>query len=278
MGSANRKIRYLFDDLAEAVLHDADEAAKALKEAGLDPDAVAREGRAFIELLQGKASEAEENPVRDLARRLQRARGREDSKTQAKPPFKRAAVLAWVVYYLVRVLGEVRRYRAGKTAYLLERGLGLGLFTTHTKKPWGPYDSNLKYKDAEPIARGQRWLITRRNSSYIELGSKIQKALQYAHRYLKDEELAIDYIKYLATYTDDELETITTVDWIALELSESGEEVYVETIREAIGRSKEWEEKLGRENFSHASIAKALRQLQQIGLLTHASGIQENNQ
>ena len=273
MDSANRRIRNLFDDLAKAVLNDADEAAKALKEAGLDPDTVAREGRAFIESLQGKVSEAEGNPVHELAQRLQRARRRAEPQTRAQPPFKRAAVLAWIVYHLVRVLGGVRRYRAGKTAYLLERGLGLGLFTTHTKKPWGPYDSKLKYVDGEPIARKKRWVVTFKNSSIIKIGSQMQEALRFAPRYLKDVELAKAYINHLAKYTNDELETIATVDWIALELSESAEVVSAETIRNALSNSEEWKEKLNRLNFSHASIANALRQLQQIGLLPHASGI-----
>ena len=95
----------------------------------------------------------------------------------------------------------------------------------------------------------------------------MQEALHFARRYLKDVELAKEYIDHLANYTNDELETITTVDWIARELSERGEVMSVESIRHAIGGSEEWKSKLARENFSRVSIDKAIRQLQRMRLL-----------
>ena len=198
--------------------------------------------------------------MHSLVADLERVRGVEPEKGNRYIKFKRAVVWTWIVYELTRLAGEAGRYRVGKTAYFLERGLHLGLFQQHQKKKWGPYDSAAKYHDAEPIAKKKGWLQVKGKASY-ELGQSVTEIFKYTSRYLKDDVVASKFVEFLSNLSFARLETISTVDMAAVELAGQGKEVSVRSIAEFLNTSAEWKDKLARDNFSDFHIRESLEEL-----------------
>ncbi|WP_259069481.1 hypothetical protein [Salinibacter ruber] len=72
MDGTNRRERIgrLFDQLAEAVLHDKEEAREVLEDAGKSPEEVRRRGREFIGRVSGQAKLAEAKQKKSRLERL----------------------------------------------------------------------------------------------------------------------------------------------------------------------------------------------------------------
>jgi len=72
MDGTNRRERIgrLFDQLAEAVLHDKEEAREVLEEAGKSPEEVRRRGREFIRRVSGQAKLARAKQKKSKLERL----------------------------------------------------------------------------------------------------------------------------------------------------------------------------------------------------------------
>jgi hypothetical protein len=72
MDGTNRRERIgrLFDRLAEAVLHDKEEAREVLEEAGKSPEEVRRRGREFIRRVSGQAELAQAEKKKSKLERL----------------------------------------------------------------------------------------------------------------------------------------------------------------------------------------------------------------
>ena len=232
------------DDVASRALQRAMEAV-ALGSAWLDDT-----------IDEGAANLGEE--LRNLRDRPYEFRGK------AKEPFRKAAVYTWVALSLAK-RARATRLATQKTTYFLERGLSLGLFTDYRRKPLGPYDHGAKYRDAEPIAERQGWLVIRGAS--LEPGPAAAKVDTYAHRYIRDPELATKIVDVLAPLSDEELETWATVDWAAQEIASREQRVDVHGIREFLDGSTEWRQKLRKSNFSEARIREALIQLVRLGFV-----------
>ena len=213
------------------------------------------------------AAGAPRNAVGRLADDLVVARSSRHTHPQgsAPRPFKRAAVLSWTVERLhARRGGRVTRLTTQKALYLLERGLDLQLFDEHQKMQLGPYDPKARYKDAEPIARGKKWLAGQ--GATFAPGPNVQEAAGFATRYLGAEEIAGRLVDLLAGLTDPELETLATVDAAALDLRRRGKEVTVESIRLFLAEVPEWKGKLERSNFSEECITRALQRISRLRL------------
>ena len=226
-----------------------------------DPDQVAqRTLQSWCTILRDEQRESD----KDLSGRLRimRQMGAMPSSSGGKAfpndKFKRAAVMAWTVHRISKD-GKVSRYKTGKCLYLLERGMKLGLFTKHKKMPRGPYDSTLRYKDAEPIAQKKGWILVEEPS--LQVGDSIEEADKYAPRYLRDDELATEFLLFIAEYSDQELETLTTVDAITVELLKDERSVSVEAIKQALDNSREWDHKLSMDNFTDTAISEAIDRL-----------------
>jgi hypothetical protein len=187
-------------------------------------------------------------------------------KRAAPLPFRRAAVYTWVCSELLQEYPRPTRYAVGKISYLLEIGLDLGLFTTHKKKAAGPYDPALRYRDAEPIAvEQQRWLVAE-GTSY-EPGPDIDKAMQYAPRYLKDLAAARALVHYCSNVSGPFLETWTTVLMATQDLDREGRPATIDAIREHIASFDEWAAKLQKKHFTSKSIEDALGLSRRLGLI-----------
>jgi hypothetical protein len=187
------------------------------------------------------------------------ARGR------APKEFRRAVVYTWIVQVLAPQRERVSRLAAQKVAYLLEQALGLGLFTDHEPKLLGPYDSRVKYRDAEPIAAKQGWINVQAAS--LEPQRVDVKFERYLHRYLPSEALARSFVTRLGRLTDEQLETWATVLWAGRALVVRGAPVTTDTVKSFLHDNVEWRPKLKRENFSSERIAEALARLSQLRLL-----------
>lgn len=194
--------------------------------------------------------------------KVSRDRPRGTSRGRASVEFKKASVLAWIVD---QHGGAVSRFRVHKEAYTLERCLGLDVFGDYKKMPLGPYDPKLKYRDGEPIARKQRMLQIR--GHIMSPGQKIGDCRKYAPRYLLDVGLAQTLVSFLGRLTDEELETLTTIDAVCAEVSLGEDSSSLETIKCYLRDSPEWRGKLSKRSFADSEILIALFRLNQLGLI-----------
>lgn len=205
---------------------------------------------------------------KELAAELEKGRRRVEKqrdKGTAAVTFRRAAVYAWTFDILRQSRDIESRYRVGKAAYLLEEALGLELFTSHKKMAAGPYDSDLRYQDAEPIADERDWFSA--NRSMLIADENLSEVLKYAPRYVGDPEVAERFLAFLAQLTDAQFETWTTVLASARDLQETSSPVTLSAIEETIGEHEEWSRKLEKDHFTESAIVEALTHLQRLGLL-----------
>jgi hypothetical protein len=217
--------------------------------------------KAFEEV---KAAQSED--LRRLSLELHEIRSHQQVPLNRKAPlqFQRASVLAWTVANLQKRRERVSRLAAQKSVYVLEHALGLHLFEEHQRKRLGPYDSTARYKDAEPIARQKMWI--EEQGAALLPGTKAAEADRYAERYLRAVALARQLVEILASLTDDELETLATVQAVVSELRKEGNETDVDAVKQRIAEIPEWAGKLSRRNFRDRDIALALQRLTALGL------------
>jgi hypothetical protein len=210
-----------------------------------------------------KGADRQISQVAESMKRVRREKATRFQGGRANPRFKRAAVLAWTVERMQRRRERVTRLCTQKAVYFLERGLDLDLFTQHRRMKLGPYDSQAKYKDAEPIAQQQGWIVARGTS--LAPGPKIDAVHRYASRYLVAEDVAAGLIDLLAGLSDDELETWATVDVGAVALRSQGRTVDAAAIKGHLSTDPTWAPKLRKANFSDDRIARALQDLGYLG-------------
>ncbi len=215
-----------------------------------------------------RLAEGVEEEERRLARLLAQARrtvARRRGGGKARPPFRRAAVQTWVFDQLRGSHERVSRYVTYKTVYLVERALNLELFTSYQKMKAGPYDPQLRYRDAEPIALKQGWIAVA--GLDLVAGKNIKEVHKYAPSYLGGVQGAREFIQFLAQVPPWDLETWTTVDTTARELIGREQPVTPEGVRAVLAASPEWKQKLKKQNFSTTRIAAAIEHLSRLGLL-----------
>jgi hypothetical protein len=211
-----------------------------------------------------KAAQAED--LRRLSLELHEIRSREQAAPDRKASlqFQRASVFAWTVANLQARRERVSRLAVQKSVYMLEHALDLHLFEEHQRKRLGPYDSTARYKDAEPIARRKMWI--EQEGTAILPGTKAAEADRYAERYLRAVEPARQLVEILASLSDDELETLATVQAIVAELAKEGTTADVDAVKQRIAEIPEWADKLNRRNFNDGDIDRALRRVTALGL------------
>lgn len=204
--------------------------------------------------------------IQRLSLELHQIRSREQVATNRRAPlqFQRASVFAWTVAKLKQRRERVSRLAAQKSIYMLEHALDLHLFEEHQRKRLGPYDSTARYKDAEPIARRKMWI--EEEGTALMPGTKAAEADRYAERYLRAVELARELVEILASLTDDELETLATVQAVVTELRKEGLEAGVAAVKRRIAEIHEWAGKLSRRNFRDRDLTLALQRIALLGL------------
>ena len=179
----------------------------------------------------------------------------------ANENFQRAAVYAWLAHgWGASTDHTASRMAVQKLAYLLECGLGFGLYDKHAKHPLGPYDPTATYRDAEPIAVKNDYLV-RVGKHELGLGPKAEKALSLAERYLRDAAVAQAFVRSLRELGLDRwaLETLATVHAVVSELPVG--DISAEAVRDALANDEKWSTKLSRPNFTRTKIEEALHRL-----------------
>ncbi len=211
------------------------------------------------ELLE-RVGEEREDGVAEIGAELERLRASPYAfRGKAPITFRRIAVYAWIAGMLAEEAGTgVSRLRVQKVAYLLEHGLSLGVFPTHGKYRYGPYDPSLTYRDAEPGCLRAKYL-QKGDDDLLEPGPKLSKALDYAKRYLREESVARALVLHLSGLDEWSLETLTTVHSVVADLNLST--VDARAVSQAIEADAKWQAKLRRENFTYERIEQALRVL-----------------
>ncbi len=232
---------------------------------GVDDSGVAENAlRQGLELLSVRVAEKE----RRLAVLLAQERNlvaRQRNKGKARAPFRKAAVQTWVFDQLRGDRDRVSRYITYKTVYLVERALDLGLFTTYRRMKAGPYDPQLRYKDAEPIARDNHWIVV--EGLDLLPGRNIGQVYKYAPSYLGGGRAAGSLIRLLSRVLPWDLETLTTVDTAAQALLAREQPVTGESVTSFLAADPEWKDKLHKRHFSIARIKAAIEHLSRLGLL-----------
>ncbi|MFA7136320.1 MAG: hypothetical protein WC125_10740, partial [Bacteroidales bacterium] len=130
------------------------------------------------------------------------------------------------------------------------------------KKAAGPYADEVRYKGGEPIAKCANYIATTtgRQGTTFARGKDIGKALDYIQSWGREADIkwVADKLKFKSV---DELELLATVDMAICDLTEAGTPVSVQSIKHLIATNAEWKEKLKKQTFSDANIARAIREL-----------------
>lgn len=178
---------------------------------------------------------------------------------KAPVTFRRIAVYGWITGILSGDGNQgVSRMRVQKVAYLLENGLELGIYRTHKRHRYGPYDSSLTYRDAEPGCLKKGYLV-QGEDHLLRPGPKHFQAEKYAVWYVREETVARALIEVLRVFDEWTLETLTTVHAICAQLNDT--DITVEKVMNAIAGDDSWRDKLQRSSFTPERIAEAIRML-----------------
>jgi type I restriction enzyme S subunit len=180
-------------------------------------------------------------------------------------PIEDAVILAVVTDLYATPQYPLAPFYSQKFPYLLHRHID-GIAEGYHKLAAGPYNPELKYRTALPIAIRNKYVVTRkatyRGITYQTLlvGEKIDQAKRYFSQWHGDEPL--EWLKQFKLINirnrRDELELLTTVDMAMVELRKENKPVTVPAIKEIIQKSKEWKAKLKRELFSDENIVRAI--------------------
>jgi type I restriction enzyme S subunit len=186
------------------------------------------------------------------------------SPIQRKDLFKDAILISNLIAELATDQYPLSRYRYTKHSYFVKRELRQDIFTDYPKMPGGPYSHANRYKGPEKIMQGRKYVIPK-GPGFIA-GPKIQEAKNWASKYRING--AISKVKnYLKYKTNDELETLSTLDYLILELKKKGIDNFSPKILiDTLGSTPEWKHKLEQNNFSEESIKNGLIELKKFGL------------
>lgn len=160
---------------------------------------------------------------------------------------------------------RVTRLAVQKISYLLEQALSLGIFVEHDRKPLGPYDSNARYKDAEPIARKKGWLAV--IGTTLRATGDLGPVNRFLPAYVRAKEVAARLVEYLSRLSDDQLETLATAHWISRELEAAKKTVTIAAVVRVLEEIPEWRGKLARPNFTQVRLEEAVSLLRRLRLI-----------
>jgi len=174
-----------------------------------------------------------------------------------------AVILAVVTDLYATEQFPLTPFYAQKFSYLLHRHME-GVVQGYHKLAAGPYNAELKYKTALPIAKKNRYVATRKSNykgttyQAMVVGDNIQQAKGYFARWHSDEPLKwLEQFRYIKNRRN-ELELLTTVDMAMVELREAGKPITVQSVKDVIQASEEWKAKLKRELFSDVNIERTI--------------------
>ena len=171
-----------------------------------------------------------------------------------------AVVIATLVKHFGRENYPLGRKRYTKLSYLLHRHVESET-DGYLKKAAGPYNPQTKYGGPEKIAKKNGYITQHKgpkgHSGYIA-ADNIAEAEGYFEKWYGPE--VIQWLEQFRYKRNDDLEVLTTVDMVVLELRASGRSVTVAAVKDVIASHLEWKAKLDRTAFSDANIAAAIKQ------------------
>lgn len=175
--------------------------------------------------------------------------------------FDDAVMIAGIVDALYSDKYPLGRKKVQKCLYLLRRYQGEST-AAFKKKAAGPYADEVRYKGGEMIAKNMNYIATfnKKQGTTFARGKNISKALAYVQSWDRQADIkwVADKLKYKSV---NKLELLATVDIATCDLMEAGTPVSVQSVKHLIATDVEWKEKLKKQNFSDANIARALREL-----------------
>lgn len=175
--------------------------------------------------------------------------------------FDDAVMIAGIVNALYSNKYSLGRKKVQKCLYLLRRHQDEST-EAFKKKAAGPYADEVRYKGGEPIAKGANYITTTtgRHGTTFACGKDIGKALGYIESWGREADIkwVADKLRFKSV---DELELLATVDMAICDLTEAGTPVSVQSVKHLIATNAEWKEKLKKQTFSDANIARAIREL-----------------
>ncbi|MGI6446739.1 MAG: restriction endonuclease subunit S [Candidatus Ozemobacteraceae bacterium] len=175
--------------------------------------------------------------------------------------FDDAVMIAGIVNAFYSNKYPLGRKKVQKCLYLLRRYQDEST-EAFKKKAAGPYADEVRYKGGEPIAKCANYIATTtgRQGTTFARGKDIGKALDYIQSWGREADIkwVADKLKFKSV---DELELLATVDMAICDLTEAGTPVSVQSIKHLIATNAEWKEKLKKQTFSDANIARAIREL-----------------
>lgn len=175
--------------------------------------------------------------------------------------FDDAVMIAGIVNALYSNKYSLGRKKVQKCLYLLRRHQDEST-EAFKKKAAGPYADEVRYKGGEPIAKGANYITTTtgRQGTTFACGKDIGKALGYIESWGREADIkwVADKLRFKSV---DELELLATVDMAICDLTEAGTPVSVQSVKHLIATNAEWKEKLKKQTFSDANIARAIREL-----------------
>jgi len=187
-----------------------------------------------------------------------------ENTTRHNQAIEDAVILAAITDLYANPQYYLAPFYAQKFPYLLQRYIK-GAVKGYHKLPAGPYNPELKYRTALPIAIKNKYIISRKatymGTVYDELfiGEKIEEAKSYFKQWYGSEPLKwLEQFRYIKNRKD-ELELLTTVDMAMVELRQNSGVVSVKSIKEIIQNNKKWKKKLKRELFSDNNIDRAIK-------------------
>ena len=179
--------------------------------------------------------------------------------------FDDAVMIAGIVNALYSDKYLLGRKKVQKCLYLLRRHQEQST-AAFKKKAAGPYADEVRYKGGEPIAQSAHYITTttiKDKGTTFARGKNISQALGYIESWGKQGDIkwVADKLKFKRV---DDLELLATVDMAICDLEELRISVSVASIKHLIATNEEWKEKLKRQTFSDANIARAIQELQNL--------------
>lgn len=150
------------------------------------------------------------------------------------------------------------RKKVQKLLYLVRRYQEANI-ACFKKKAAGPYADEVRYKGGEPIAKANKYVVTKTSTAgtVFSKGENIEKALIYIEKW--DMQSGIDWLTCQFKYTKvDQLELIATIDMARCDLEKENIPVSLSTVKHLIATNEEWKKKLEKSYFDDFSIQRGI--------------------
>ncbi|MDR0683432.1 MAG: restriction endonuclease subunit S [Dysgonamonadaceae bacterium] len=180
------------------------------------------------------------------------------SKSHSKG-YEDAVILAALVNAFGTEQHPFTAFDCQKFPYLLHRQIE-GVAANYNKFAAGPYNPELKYKTARPIALKKKYVKEYLGQYKGFVADKnAPEAMKYFTEWYGNEPL--EWIKQFRFIKNrkNELELLTTVDMAIVELRENSRLVTMLSVKDLKKKSPAWKDKLARQIFSDDNIERAIK-------------------